>query len=102
MKAEVRELVREMGCTEADFMRWLPGATRDAPATRFTTADGSLIRVDTDGGTVEIQLRPLPPRRLGGIALPVLEVRFHFLGLDPEQVESFLAWFDHYTRRGGG
>lgn len=100
--ADVHELVREMGCTEADFMRWLPGATRNAPATVFATTEVHVIRVEAEGGTVEIRLRPLPPRRLGEIALPVLEVRFRFLGLDPGQIESFLDWFDHYTRRGGG
>lgn len=95
-------LVREMGCTEADFLRWLPGATRHAPVASATLEDGALHRLSIEGGTVEIRLRPLPPRRLGGIALPVLEARFRFIGLDEEQRVRFLSWFDHYTRRGGG
>lgn len=95
-------LVREMGCTEADFLRWLPGATRHAPVVSTTLEDGSLHRVDVDGGMVEIRLHPLPPRRIGGIALPVLETRFRFIGLNHAQSAAFLAWFDHYTRRGGG
>lgn len=99
---QVFELVREMGCTEADFLRWLPGATRHAPVISFDVKDGSLHRVQTEGGTVEIRLRPLPARRLGGISLPVLEARFRFIGPGEREIRAFLDWFDHYTRRGGG
>lgn len=99
---EEHELVREMGCTEADFMRWLPGATRHAPVTSTPLADGSLHCVSVEGETIEIRLRPLPDRRIGGIALPVLEVRFCFAAIGPERAAAFLNWFDHYTRRGGG
>lgn len=95
-------LVREMGCTEADFMRWLPGATRHAPIVSSTFPDGSSHVVNVEGGRVEIRLRPLPPRRLGGVALPTLEATFHFVALDAAQRRAFLNWFDHYTQRGGG
>lgn len=100
--SEDSTLTREMGCTEADFMRWLPGATRHAPLESNKLPDGWLHRVAIDGGAVEIRLKQLAPRRLGRFTLPVLEARFRFLGLSTPQREAFLAWFDHYTRRGGG
>lgn len=92
------ELKREMGCTVAEFERWLPGATRNAPI----ESAGSSHRVTVDGGVVEIALTPLEPRRIALMVIPVLAVTFHFSGLDDVQREAFLRYFDHYTRRGGG
>ena len=92
------ELRREMGCTRQEFLRWLPGATRHAPI----VLDGDLHRVLLDRGTVEISLAELPPRRIGSITLPVLEVCFRFIGMDAGARAEFLEYFDHYTRRGGG
>ena len=51
---------------------------------------------------MEIDLRELAPRRLALLSLPVLAVRFRFLGLDEAARRDFLAYFDAYTRRGGG
>lgn len=101
MGEDVR-LVREMGCTEADFLRWLPGATRHAKVESVNEAGVSRHRIRVDEGMVEISTSPSPPRRIGAIVLPVLDVRFRFICLDLEQRAEFLAYFDHYTRRGGG
>jgi hypothetical protein len=95
-------LVREMGCTEADFLRWLPGATRNATIETTVVGTETLHRISLNCGAVEIRTRPLPARRIAGIVLPVLRVEFRFSGLDAQQRASFLGWFDHYTRRGGG
>lgn len=92
------ELRREMGCTRDEFLRWLPGATRHAPI----ICSGDLHRVLSDQGTVEITIGELPPRRIASIALPVLAVRFRFIAMDEAAREGFLAYFDQYTRRGGG
>ncbi|MFL5300908.1 MAG: hypothetical protein ACJ79R_11270 [Anaeromyxobacteraceae bacterium] len=91
-------LEREMGCTRADFTRWLTGATRGA---RLRVA-GDEVTVFVEGGRVEISLTERAPRRLALLALPVLDVRFRFFGLDAAAREAFLAYFDAYTRRGGG
>lgn len=98
----VSPLVREMGCTLTDFARWLPGATRHAPV--ITAADGEVVhhRISVGGGTVEIDLQPLPPRRIALFCLPVLQVTFRFGDLDQAARADFLTHFDHYTRRGGG
>lgn len=97
-----QRLDREMGCTEADFLRWLPGATRHAPVEAALVNGQTRYRVTVDGGTVEILLQPAPSRRIAALSLPVLKVSFRFLGLDAHQRASFLDYFDHYTRRGGG
>lgn len=92
------ELYREMGCTREEFLRWLPGATRNAPV----ISNGDLHTVLSDQGTVEISIVELPPRRIASITLPVLGVRFRFVGMAEAQWLRFLTYFDHYTRRGGG
>ena len=91
-------LHRDMGCKRAEFMAWLPGATRQAPF----RIDGEVVTVMTHGGHVHIYLEQKPPRRIGLIALPVLGVTFSFRGLDERARDDFLAHFDLYTRRGGG
>ena len=105
-------LVREMGCTMADFTRWLPGATRGAVVdttdlTEFPPASGASDagvrhRIQVGAGMVQIDLLPQPPRRIALLALPVMLASFRFIDLDAAQREDFLTYFDHYTRRGGG
>jgi hypothetical protein len=91
-------LDREMGCTRAEFLRWLPGATRHAPA----RIEGDEVTLSVEDGHVRITLREQAPRRLALLSLPVLAVRFRFDGLGPAAREDFLAHFDAYIRRGGG
>jgi hypothetical protein len=95
-------LVREMGCTLADFARWLPGATRHAPVVSQAAGEGMRHEVSVGGGTIDIDLQPLPPRRIALFCLPVLQVTFRFNDLEQSERVAFLTHFDHYTRRGGG
>lgn len=92
------ELTREMGCSVAEFERWLPGATRHAPIER----SGMMHRVQLEEGSVEIVLEEQPCRRIALMVIPVLRVTFRFHELDAPQRAAFLRYFDHYTRRGGG
>jgi hypothetical protein len=94
--AEVLE--REMGCTREELLRWLPAATAHAPA----RIDGGELVLSVGPGEVRVAAEEAPPRRLAGVSLPVLRVRFRFVGLDPAARDAFLARFDLYTRRGGG
>ncbi|MGA8030836.1 MAG: hypothetical protein WCB48_00450 [Casimicrobiaceae bacterium] len=87
-----------MACTRAEFMRWLPGAIRMAPF----EIDGDVVTVMTHGGRVQIAVEEKLPRRIGSMALPVLGVTFCFGDLDEPARNEFLAYFDLYTRRGGG
>jgi len=91
-------LDREMGCTRAEFMRWLPGATRQAPV----RSEGDELVLTVAGGQVRISLFEKAPRRIALLSLPVLAARFAFVGLDAAARDGFLDWFDRYTRRGGG
>jgi len=91
-------LEREMGCTLEELTRWLPGAV--GPAVATPVAGG--WRIAVPGGEVRLEVEPRPPRRIALISLPVLHVRFRFLGLGSEAREAFLARFDAWTRRGGG
>ena len=91
-------LHRDMGCTRAEFFRTLPGATRHVPL----EIAGDTITIPLHGGGVRIELVEKPLRRIASIALPVLGVTFRFTGLDDAARDEFLAWFDLYTRRGGG
>ncbi len=91
-------LQRDMGCTLAEFHRWLPGATRGA---QIETV-GNLHRIYAAEGIVEIHLEEKPPRRIASIILPILSVTFDFLEMPAEARTSFLDFFDQYTRRGGG
>ena len=100
--ADSTTVTREMGCTAADFDRWLPGATRHAPLESVIEAGRIRHRVTVGAGAVDIVLEERPPRRIAGIVLPVLLVSFRFIALDAAQRRAFLDYFDHYTRRGGG
>jgi hypothetical protein len=95
---EAFQLHRNMGCTRAEFIGWLPGATRPASF----QIDGDKVTVITHGGRVQISLEEKPPRRMGLLAVPVLGVTFCFLGLDELTRDDFLVHFDSYTMRGGG
>ncbi len=87
-----------MTCTRAEFLRWLPGASRGATC----HIDGTRINVDLAPGEIDIALDELPPRRIGALELPRLAVELTFSGIDAQGREAYLAFFDLYTRRGGG
>jgi hypothetical protein len=91
-------LRREMGCTREDLVRWLPGATRLAPSR--VGADGATIHAA--GGIIDIAFQQAPPRTIGLVSIPVLNVTLRFRGVQPAARREFMAYFDLYTRRGGG
>ena len=91
-------LQREMGCTREEFIRWLPGATRHARMQ--IDADKAVVR--TGQGIVEILFTPAEPRRIGLVSIPVLNVSFRFSGAKTNARREFMAYFDLYTKRGGG
>jgi|SRR5690242_13563284 hypothetical protein len=91
-------LHREMGCSRADLLAWLPGAVRGAAF----DVEGDLIRVAYADGEVRIRIGQAAERKLGELALPVLQVSIGFAGIDAHAREEFLEYFDLFTRRGGG
>ena len=91
-------LRREMTCTRAEFIRWIPSIARTAACT--LRDEGATLSIDS--GEVRIQWREMPKRTLGALSLPRLEVTLAFVELDARQRERFLLYFDLATRRGGG
>ena len=96
--ADAFSLTREMGCTPEEFLRWLPGATRYAP---MQIGAGKAL-VHAGEATVEISFIEPPPRKIARIAMPVLLVSFRFSGAATGAYREFMAYFDLYTKRGGG
>lgn len=90
---------RDMGCTEAEWLGWLPAALGDNAWQR----DGQEVQVTIAPGSLHIQWQVAPTRVLGGLArIPRLLVRFVFSGLDDSQRYVFMKRFDLYMQRGGG
>jgi hypothetical protein len=94
---------REMGCTETEWLGWLPAAIgehawyRDGGTAHISiTHDGQAL------GTVVIHWSVGPLRRIALVALPCLHVHFQFEGLDEAQRYTFMRRFDLYMQRGGG
>ncbi len=90
---------REMGCTETEWLGWLPAAIGSHPWQR----EGASVQVQIEPGTLRIEWQTGEPRLLGGLArIPRLHVRFAFSGLDDAQRYVFMKRFDLYMQRGGG
>ena len=53
-------------------------------------------------GTVTISFIQAPPRKIAAVSIPVLMVGFQFLRIDANARREFMAYFDLYTKRGGG
>ena len=87
-----------MGCTEAEWLGWLPAAIGD----RTWQRDGAHARVALEPGSLQISWQPAPPRVLGQARIPRLLVCFSFDGLDEAQRYVFMKRFDLYMQRGGG
>ena len=92
------QFTREMGCTEAEWLGWLPAAMGDAP---WQLAHGK-ADAQLPSGTLSIQWHTGEPRRIALFSLPRLHVSFEFTGLDDAQRYTFMKRFDLYMQRGGG
>ncbi|CDS52780.1 hypothetical protein [Polaromonas sp. CG9_12] len=89
---------RDMGCTQAEWLGWLPAALGDHPWQR----SGSTVQAHIGPGCLQMAWQPAPPRVLGSARIPRLLVRFAFTGLDDGQRHVFMKRFDLYMQRGGG
>jgi hypothetical protein len=96
------EIIREMGCTPEDLMRWLAKALGDLyQSTSLVIDDRELLH-----GTpprILLQGATLQSRKIALLSIPVLKLRITFdKSFSVGQIESILSRFDLYTRRGGG
>jgi hypothetical protein len=89
---------RDMGCTEADWLRWLPGAIGEHPWKLKANAASVCLGV----GTLGLNWRVAQPRAIGLVHMPRLLMSFCFNGLDEAQRYAFMQRFDLYMQRGGG
>lgn len=87
-----------MGCTEAEWLGWLPAALGD----NAWQQGGASVQAAIGPGLLQIHWQPAPPRLLGAARIPRLLVRFAFTGLDEGQRYAFMKRFDLYMQRGGG
>jgi hypothetical protein len=89
---------REMGCTAAELLQWLPGAVQG----RAVKLGDGQARVAIDSGQLMLAWHPLPPRQIALMRIPRLAVSFRFSGIDESTRQRFMRYFDLYTQRGGG
>ncbi len=89
---------REYGCTETEWLRWLPGAVRDG--TLSLTPGQACIAIH--GGELQLGWTVLPPRQFALIRMPRMAVTFAFNGVSLEARAAFMRYFDLYLQRGGG
>lgn len=89
---------REMGCTEADWLRLLPAAMGD---NHWKLQDKS-AGVRIGDGALGLKWQVGEPRQIGLVNIPNFLVSFRFAGLNEEQRYAFMKRFDLYMHRGGG
>jgi hypothetical protein len=89
---------REMGCTEDEWLRWLPDAIGD----HFWKLQNHSAGVRIGDGALGLTWRTAEPRVIALMRIPRLLVSFRFAGLDAAQRYAFMKRFDLYMQRGGG
>jgi hypothetical protein len=89
---------RDMACTEADWLRWLP----DAIGEHHWKLQDKSAGVRLGDGALGLQWQVGEPRVIGLVRMPRFLVSFRFAGLDEAQRHAFMKRFDLYMQRGGG
>lgn len=89
---------RDMGCTEAEWLGWLPAAI--GSCNWQVTGQSALVSIAP--GALQLRWQSMPPRVIALMRMPVLRVGFAFSGLDSAQRYAFMKRFDLYMQRGGG
>lgn len=89
---------RDMACTEAEWLLWLPRAV----GPHAYQVSGTSARVSIGEGELRLTWQVMPPRVIALMRLPRLRLDFVFSDLDEAQRYAFMKRFDLYTQRGGG
>ncbi len=89
---------RDMACTEAEWLAWLPAAVGEY---RYQQGPGE-VQVQIGSGVLQLQWQVQPPRVIALVRLPRLAVRFAFHDVRDAERTAFMRRFDLYTQRGGG
>jgi hypothetical protein len=94
---------REMGCTEAEWLGWLPAAIGQHAWQRSgQTASVEIQNADGSVGRMALKWQTRTPRQIALMRIPRLLVSFQFEGLTDAQRYTFMRRFDLYMQRGGG
>ncbi len=114
-----KQFEREMGCSEADWLRWLPDAIGDHEWSlqgRSAKVELGYQRESRGGGeeqgdqpaasaglspSLTLAWQPLPPLTIAQLSLPRLRVSFKFEGVGEAERQQFMRRFDLYLQRGG-
>lgn len=89
---------RDMACTEADWLRWLPEAIGD----HHWKMQGQTAGVRIGDGALGLKWLVAEPRVIALVRMPRLRVHFRFAGVDEAARYTFMKRFDLYMQRGGG
>jgi hypothetical protein len=89
---------REMGCTEAEWLGWLP----DAIGVHHWKLQEHSAGIRIGDGALGLKWHAGAPRVIALARIPVLHVSFRFAGVDELQRQVFMKRFDLYMQRGGG
>ncbi|MDP3699392.1 MAG: hypothetical protein Q8R72_00640 [Hylemonella sp.] len=89
---------RDMSCTEAEWLSWLPRAVGDHPH----EVRGAKAQVTLGTGRLQLAWSAQPERAIALMRLPRLALRFAFSGVSEAERHAFMQRFDLYTQRGGG
>jgi hypothetical protein len=90
---------REMGCTETEWLGWLPAAI----GAHAWQRRGASVQVEIgSAGSLSLGWRVAAPRVIALMRIPRLIVHFRFSGMDAAQRLAFMKRFDLYMQRGGG
>jgi hypothetical protein len=89
---------REMGCTEAEWLGWLPNAIGD----NFWKLQTHSAGVRIGDGALGLTWQVAEPRVIALMRVPRLLVNFRFAGVGETERYRFMKRFDLYMQRGGG
>ena len=89
---------RDMGCTEVDWLRWLP----DAIGEHHWKRQDRTVGVRIGDGALGLKWQANEPRVIALVQMPRLSVSFRFAGVDEAERYAFMKRFDLYMQRGGG
>lgn len=89
---------RQMGFSRAEFDRILPSALDQRPF----DANGNMITVALDGGTMMMVVSEQKARKIASLSLPFLDIEFTFERLSEAQVDTIMRYFELRYQRGGG
>ena len=90
---------REYGCTEQEWLRWMPEAVHGHP---WAQPEEGRLGVAIGQGALVIDWQVLTPRVIALIRLPRMAVRFRFQGVEASARNVFMKRFDLHLQRGGG